>query len=103
MPGEADAAALVRLLANATNRRLIEALEAGPSYPRALAKRLELTEGQVQKHLQHLAKRGLVAGAWAHDGKTVKQYRLAAAGVRLRFEHGHIEASVDGLPPLPPR
>lgn len=89
------AASAVRMLANPTNRRLIQALEGGPSYPRALAQHLQLTEGQVQKHLHTLAACGIVEGHWHHDGKTVKQYRLRADGVRFRFTHGTIEARVE--------
>jgi predicted transcriptional regulator len=87
------------MLANPTNRRLIQALDDGPSYPRELARRLTLTEGQVQKHLHILAAGGIVEGHWQYDGKTVKEYRLCADGVNIRFADGTIEADVHHVDP----
>ncbi len=100
------AAEILALLANATNRALICELEAGPSYPRALARRLGVTEGQAQKHLRQLARAGLLQGAWHHDGKTVKRYTLRVDAVRLEFAGGSIQpVLVDavGSPPDRPR
>jgi len=99
MPGVSSdpdlAKPLVRLLANGTNWRLISALEEGPSFPRQLAARLQITEGQAQKHLRRLAQAGLVEGHWHHEGKTVKQYVLRVRAVHLRFHDGHIESELD--------
>lgn len=93
---EADLAKpLVRLLANGTNWRLLAALEEGPSFPRQLAARLQITEGQAQKHLRRLAQAGLVEGRWHHEGKTVKRYVLRVQAVHLRFHDGLIDTELD--------
>lgn len=68
----------VRLLANGTNRRLILALGAGPSYPRELAVRLGISEDHAQRRLRELQSAGLVRGRWNHVGKTVKLYEISA-------------------------
>jgi len=89
------AEALVRLLGNPTSRAVLVALEDGPSYPRELAARLHVTEGQVQKALRQLGQHGLVAGRWHHDGKTVKRYELAAHAVRFAFHDGAIHSTLE--------
>jgi len=75
----------VRLLANGKNRAIVALLAAGPSYPRALAAAVGLTEDDVQRKLHRLESAGIVAGAWRHHGKTVKEYELLASGLSLDF------------------
>jgi predicted ArsR family transcriptional regulator len=96
----ADLGGLVRALSNPTARALLAALQDGPSHPRALAARLALTEGQVQKRLHDLAAAGLVEAAWHHEGKTVRRYSLRAVGVRFAFDAGRIVPSVEARPPV---
>lgn len=85
---EPDVAAL-KLLGNATTRALLRELATGgPSYPRALATTLGASEGDVQHKLHRLERAGLVRGAWAHQGKTVKEYKLAATGIDVRLVAG---------------
>jgi predicted ArsR family transcriptional regulator len=86
---------VVRLLHNPMNRAIIAELEGGPSFPRELAARLHVTEGQVQKHLHHLADAGLVEAAWHHDTKTVKRYELRVHGAHLTFGRGGIDEELD--------
>lgn len=76
----------VRLLANPKNRLILARLAASPSYPRALAAAIGLSEDDVQRKLHRLESAGIVSGAWRHDGKTVKEYHLRAAGLSLAFE-----------------
>ncbi len=95
---------ILALLSNPTNRALICELEAGPSYPRALARRLGVTEGQAQRRLRQLADAGLVVGGWHHDGKTVKRYSLSVGEVRLEFSDGTIRPVLgDAVGPTPHR
>lgn len=98
-----DPQTLVRLLGNPTSSALLVALEDGPSYPRALARRLGLTEGQVQKRLKELAAAGLVGAGWRHDGKTFKEYELRVRAVTFGFEEGAIVPRLDAVGPVPPR
>jgi predicted ArsR family transcriptional regulator len=88
---------LVHALSNPTARALLVLLQEGPSHPRALAVRLGLTEGQVQKRLRDLAEADLVRATWRHDGKTVHEYALAATSIRFAFKDGGIVASVEPL------
>ena len=76
----------VRLLANATNRALLGELAKGPSYARELATRMGHSEDDVQRKLHRMERAGLVRSAWAHHGKTVKEYVLAAARVAVELD-----------------
>ena len=89
---------LVRALSNPTERALLALLQEGPSHPRALAARLGMSEGQVQKRLRALADADLVAASWRHDGKTVHEYALRATSIRFQFAEGSIVASIEPLP-----
>ena len=77
-----------RLLANATNRLILDELARGPSYPREIAARIGHGEDDVQRKLQRLERAGFVRGAWVHRGKTIKEYVLAASRVEVSLEHG---------------
>lgn len=96
-----DTASLLKLLANPTNRAILERLAEAPSYPRALAARLGGTEGDVQRKLHRLEDAGLVRGAWSRrDGRvTVKEYALVARGVRVELERGAPHAAVERVSP----
>jgi len=76
----------VKILANATNRSILNLLAQGPSYPRAIAQAIGVSEGDAQRKLHRLERAGLVHGAWHHEGKTVKEYRLVASGIVLDFQ-----------------
>lgn len=84
----------LKLLANPANRALIARLAQSPSYPRALAVDLGLTEGEVQRKLHRLERAGIVTGAWRFRGKTVKEYVLRASGLDIDFSTGTIEVRV---------
>lgn len=76
----------VKLLANGKIRAIVTILAAGPSYPRALAKAVGLSEDDVQRKLHRLESAGIVAGAWRYHGKTVKEYVLLGSGLSLDFD-----------------
>ena len=80
----------VKLLGNAKVCALVTLLAEGPSYPRALAAAVGLSEDDVQRKLHRLESAGIVHGAWRHHGKTVKEYSLCASRVTLDFDVGGV-------------
>ena len=87
MPAPDDA---LKLLANETTRALVAQLARAPSYPRALAATLHLSEGDVQRRLHRLARAGIVVGEWRHREKTIKEYALCASSLALDFATGSV-------------
>jgi hypothetical protein len=85
----------IRLLGNATNRALLAELSREPSYPRALAVRMGLNEDDVQRKLRRLESVGLVRSAWAHVGRTVKQYRMNAHALVVELGTGAVRLQND--------
>lgn len=81
---------VVKIVSNGSNRAILAALAEAPSYARALARRVGLTEGEVQRRLRRMEIAGLVRGGWRHAGKTIKEYRLLAAGLDVRFADGAV-------------
>lgn len=75
----------MKLLSNGKNRAIVTILAGGPSYPRALAAAVGLSEDDVQRKLHRLESAGIVEGAWAYHGKTVKEYALRASGLSVDF------------------
>ena len=80
----------LKLLANDKNREILSLLASEPSYPRALASAVGLTEDDVQRKLHRLERAGLVAGAWRYHGKTVKEYELVASAIVLDVATGGV-------------
>jgi predicted ArsR family transcriptional regulator len=95
---DSPVARLLSALSNPISQALLIALEDGPSYPRALASRLDVSEGEAQRRLRDLARVGLVGSAWHYDGRTTKRYALCAAGVRFEFGEGRIVSQVLDIP-----
>lgn len=85
-----DPVSTIKLIGNATNRALLAELSRSPSYPRALADRLGLSEDHVQRKLRSLEEAGLVHGAWAHFDRTVKQYEMTASALIFDMESGGV-------------
>ncbi len=83
---------LLQLLANPTNRAILQLLFVEPQYPRRLAELVGITEDEASRRLRMLEKLGVAEAAWARVGKNVRLYRLTetrfsielgAAGLRI--------------------
>lgn len=84
----------LKIVANPTNRAILSELAQSPSYPRELARRLGMSEDDVQRKLRRMEGAGLVRGEWAHVGRTVKLYRVLAQAVVLDFGTGAVRLEV---------
>jgi PAS domain S-box-containing protein len=79
-----DLTSLGRILSNPVNLDLLRRLIQEPTHPRALARVLNRSEGDVQRKLRALEGAGLVAGAWrTHGGVTTKEYQATARTLQL--------------------
>lgn len=79
-----DLTALGRILSNPVNVDLLRRIIQEPTHPRALARALGRSEGDVQRKLRALEGAGLVAGAWrTHGGVTTKEYQATARTLQL--------------------
>lgn len=85
-----DSISAIKLIGNPTNRALLAALARAPSYPRALADKLGLSEDHVQRKLRSLEVAGLVHGSWTHSDRTVKQYEMTASALLFDIESGGV-------------
>jgi tetratricopeptide (TPR) repeat protein len=74
---------LLKVLAHATNRAILNLLAVEPTYPRKIGDLLALPETEVARRLKHMEALGLVGGTWTYIGKNVKLYRLLVRHVLL--------------------
>jgi tetratricopeptide (TPR) repeat protein len=89
--------ALLKAVSNGPNQAILGLLAVEGAHPRRIGVLLGLPEGEVARRLRRLEGLGLVKGQWARRGETnVKEYRLAATRLTLRFAATGLEVDLDG-------
>ena len=88
---------LLGLLANKSNQSILGLLAVEPAWPRKVGQLVGLSETEVSRRLKRMEDLGLVKGEWAHVGKNVKLYKLAAAGAAVHFTEEGVALRLEPL------